>query len=108
MGYHSNEETTKKAVKDCQRFINDRERLGFLTLSLLGYIGFSKESAERVIQSARQADFSEIESCIGGLMLTKCPDCGPVEISPDSFNGGDPSGGYCPKCSAYLTDLATR
>lgn len=108
MGYHNNEETTKKAVKDAQRFINDRERLRFLSESLLGYLGFSKKTTNSIIESARMANFDEIERIIGGKMQTVCPMCGLVEIAPDSFNNGDASGGCCPKCKRYLTGVVFK
>jgi hypothetical protein len=108
MGYHNNEETTKKAVNDAQRFINDRERLRFLSASLLGYLGFSKKTTDRIIESARNADFEEIKKHIQGKLQTVCPECGVVEITPDSFYDGDASGGECPVCKGYLTGIVFK
>lgn len=108
MGYHNNEETTQKAVKDAQKFINDRERIRYLAECLLGYIGYSHEAADRIIESARACDFTEIKSNHAGKMLTKCPECGLVEVEPDSFYGGNASGSECPKCEDYLTGVTLK
>ena len=66
MGYHRNEETTKRAVKDAARFANDRARLEHalrFTLFHLGRIGDS-EQLDEIVADVRKADFSSLEKFV--------------------------------------------
>lgn len=64
MGYHDNERTTRKAVADACRFINDRERLGFalrLTLSTAGIQGVQQD---RIINDVRACQFDSLRKAL--------------------------------------------
>jgi hypothetical protein len=61
MGYHNNEETTKKAIRDANRFINDRSRLEHaLRLALKGLGIADSGPQETIISEVKSANFDSI------------------------------------------------
>ena len=64
MGYHQNEETTKQAVQDAQRFINDRERYKYLAQILLDHLGHGDADIIGIIRDASEAKFDRIEQLL--------------------------------------------
>lgn len=68
MGYHSNEQTTKDAVKMAGKAINDRERYLYALTLLLPLAGLEPGPA---IERIRAADFTELETRLHDLGYTK-------------------------------------
>jgi SOS response regulatory protein OraA/RecX len=62
MGYHSNEETTKKAINDAQRFINDRARLEHALRIALKKLSVSDCDQEKIISDVRSCNFDSINA----------------------------------------------
>ena len=60
MGYHNNEETTKKAISDASRFINDRERYKYLAQLLMDHIGLNDADMVKLLIKARNAEFDKV------------------------------------------------
>mgnify|MGYP003453081360 CR=1 FL=1 len=60
MGYHNNEETTKKAMSDANRFINDRERYKYLAQLLMDHIGLNDADMVGLLTKARNAEFDKV------------------------------------------------
>lgn len=60
MGYHNNEETTKKAISDASRFINDRERYKYLAQLLMDHIGLNDADMVGLLIKARNAEFDKV------------------------------------------------
>ncbi len=61
MGYHNNEATTKKCIKDAQLFINDRARLEHALRLTLNSIGISQSTQSEMIERAKLCDFTRLE-----------------------------------------------
>jgi len=62
MGYHNNEDTTKKAVSDACKFINDRERYKYLAQLLMDSVGFSDADMVQLLMWARRAEFDKVRN----------------------------------------------
>jgi hypothetical protein len=62
MGYHNNEETTKKCINDACRFINDRERYKYLAQLLMDHMKLSDADIVGLLLKARAADFDGIRN----------------------------------------------
>lgn len=62
MGYHQNEETTKQAIKDSQRFLNDRARYKHALEMCLESMGIDQEDRTAIIENCRNADFDLLEA----------------------------------------------
>jgi len=77
MAYHNNEATTKKAVNDAQKFINDRERYRY-ALSLI--------VSDEVIEKIREADFKPFEESIKRPVMQFS---GIKDKNGKAVNGGD-------------------
>lgn len=60
MGYHSNEESTKKAISDAQRFINDRERYKYLAQLLMDHMGLPDADIVQLLFDARNNKFDKV------------------------------------------------
>jgi hypothetical protein len=61
MGYHNNEETTKKAIRDANRFINDRARLEHALRQTLIALGISDSGAlTDIIIDVKSANFERL------------------------------------------------
>jgi len=65
MGYHANEETTKKAVKDAYRFINDRERFKHALRECLSARGIPERQRDEIIKNVRECDFNSLHRALG-------------------------------------------
>lgn len=64
MGYHANEETTKKAVADACRFINDRARLEFALQTTLATLGVCEQQRSKVVTDIKAADFRSLHKLL--------------------------------------------
>jgi SOS response regulatory protein OraA/RecX len=64
MGYHSNEETTKIAIKDACRFINDRSRIEHGLRLALDHIGISKQNQDSIINDIRSSNFDSLNKAL--------------------------------------------
>lgn len=60
MGYHRNEDIAAKAVKDAQRFINDRERFKYLSQILMDHMGMNDDQIIFITLKAQCADFESV------------------------------------------------
>jgi len=63
MGYHNNEDTTKKAIKDCQKFINDRTRLEYALEYILNNF-CNEEQTNKIITDIKKAKFNSLRTLI--------------------------------------------
>jgi SOS response regulatory protein OraA/RecX len=70
MGYHSNELTTKKAVNDAQRFINDRSRLEHGLRIALKKLGASDLEQDKIVSDIKASHFDSI-TAIKGIINEK-------------------------------------
>jgi hypothetical protein len=62
MGYHNNEETTKKAIRDANRFINDRARLEHALRQALVALGVSDSGTlTDIISDVKSANFESLD-----------------------------------------------
>lgn len=64
MGYHSNEETTKRAVSDACRFINDRARLELALRTALTSLGAPEQQRDAIVADVRAADFRSLHELL--------------------------------------------
>ncbi|MCP5175918.1 MAG: hypothetical protein H6996_12565, partial [Moraxellaceae bacterium] len=82
MGYHDNEETTKKAVEDAVRFINDRERYKYLCQILMDHFGFGDYKITDMLMKARNCQFEDIKIALVSE-ISNCYD--DVDLMRDEF-----------------------
>jgi SOS response regulatory protein OraA/RecX len=60
MGYHNNEETTKNAIRDACRFINDRSRLEHGLRIALDHVGMSEHKISIIINDIKSSNFDSL------------------------------------------------
>lgn len=82
MGYHDNEKTTKKAVEDAVRFINDRERYKYLCQILMDHFGFGDYKITDMLMKARNCQFEDIKIALVSE-ISNCYD--DVDLMRDEF-----------------------
>lgn len=64
MGYHSNEATTKKAVNDAQRFINDRARLEQALRLTLDHVGIGSQERDAIVEDVKRNRFVTLAAAL--------------------------------------------
>jgi hypothetical protein len=65
MGYHNNEETTKKAIRDANRFINDRARLEHALRQTLIALGITDSGTlTDIVSEVKSADFKRLNGIV--------------------------------------------
>jgi hypothetical protein len=67
MGYHNNEETTRKAIRDACRFINEKTRLEHALDATLLHLGVPKPKRLGVIQDVKGCDFRSLDELLKAL-----------------------------------------
>lgn len=72
MGYHNNEETTKKAIRDANRFINDRARLEHALRQTLVALGINDSGTlTDLINEVKSANFERLNEVTQGCRSRK-------------------------------------
>jgi hypothetical protein len=75
MGYHNNEETTIKAIRDANRFINDRARLEHALRQTLVALGVNDSSTlTGIIHEVKLANFERLNRVAQELKVKSEPD----------------------------------